>query len=470
MRYRNRITGIGIRAGAAVLALLLVFLLQPERARAEAFWPDGPAVESPSAILMEVNTGTILYEKNADEQLFPASITKIMTTLLAIEYCEMDEIVTFSADAVFKNEGETSHIARDLNEQLTMEQCLYAVMLASANECAYAVAEHIGKKMGGDYGTFVDLMNWRAEKLGCTNTHFNNANGLPDSQHWTSSRDMALIAREAYKHETFRRITGTGSYTIPPTNKKKVDTLFHNHHNMLYPYSSTLYVYDYCTGGKTGYTDDAGCTLVTYAEKNGMTFVCVVMRTGSPAQYTDTRLLMDYYFENFQALNILENETSFAEQDARAYGLLNNNEPFLTLDSQSYIVVPKTVDFSSAKVAWDMGNENTTALATLVYTYAGRQVGRVEIITSGAQAEALQVQERKEDTNEEIKVVTIYPLFIVAIVLLIAFVLIVLFLGTYFYNNFYVIRHNLSMRREQRKRFRENGSKKKRRKKDRLFK
>jgi len=220
----------------AALTLVSVLAAVPQRAQAEAYWPEGPQTDANSVIVMEVNTGTVLYEKKSHAKHYPASITKIMTVLLAIENCDMDEIVTFSADAVYKNEGDTSHIARDLGEELTVEQCLYAIMLESANECAYAVAEHVGQKLGGDYQTFVDLMNERAAELGCTDTHFNNANGLPDEEHWVSAYDMALISAEAYKSEIFRTIAGTSSYTLPKTNKCDEEYPCHNHHKMIYPY------------------------------------------------------------------------------------------------------------------------------------------------------------------------------------------------------------------------------------------
>ena len=157
-----------------------------------------------------------------------------MTTMLALEHSTMDEVVAFSDDAIRYNQGDTSHIARDYGEEMTMEQCLYAVMLESANECAYAVAEHVGQKLGGDYRTFIDLMNEKAQELGCTNTHFNNANGLPDKEHWTSAHDMALISAEAYKNEAFREIIGTRSYRIPPTNKHDEITPLNNHHEKVF--------------------------------------------------------------------------------------------------------------------------------------------------------------------------------------------------------------------------------------------
>ena len=213
------------------------------------YWPDGPQIQSSAGIVMEAETGTVLYEKNSNDPHYPASITKILTTLLALENSKMDEVVTFSRDSVYKTEG--SGIARDVGEEMTMEQCLYGVMLASANECAYAVAEHVA----GDIGTFIQMMNDRAAALGCQNTHFNNCNGLPDEQHYVSAYDMALIAREAFKNEAFRIICGTKSYTIPVTNKHTdEETPLHNHHQMLYPLRTRQYLYEYCLGGKTGYT------------------------------------------------------------------------------------------------------------------------------------------------------------------------------------------------------------------------
>ena len=185
------------RAAAGLLAAVFAIQAAPMPVQAEEYWPEGPEITCPNAIVMEVNTGTVLYEKDSHKTRYPASITKIMTTLLAIENCELNETVTFSADAVYKNEGDTSNIARDLNEEMTMEECLYAVMLESANECAYAVAEHVGAQLGGDYSTFIELMNSRAEELGCKDTHFNNCNGLPDEDHWTSVYDVELISAEA---------------------------------------------------------------------------------------------------------------------------------------------------------------------------------------------------------------------------------------------------------------------------------
>ena len=167
----------------AVFAMVTTLCARPLMAFADGddtYWPEGPQINSPCAVVMEVNTGTMLYEKNSHEKHYPASITKILTTYLAILNCKMDEKVTFSKEAVKESSDGSSSIKRDVGEEMTMEQTLYGVMLESANECAYAAAEHTGKKLGGDYSTFIDLMNKEAKELGCTDTHFNNANGLPD--------------------------------------------------------------------------------------------------------------------------------------------------------------------------------------------------------------------------------------------------------------------------------------------------
>ena len=163
---------------------------------ANPIWADSPSITGESGIVMEVSTGTILYEKNMNEIHYPASITKIMTVLLAIENCEMGEIVTVPPEAVYM-EAKGSHIALDAGEQLTVEQCLYAIMLASANDAAYALAVHVG----GTYENFIRMMNEKAKELGCENTNFTNPHGLPDENHVTSAYDMALVTKEALQYD-----------------------------------------------------------------------------------------------------------------------------------------------------------------------------------------------------------------------------------------------------------------------------
>lgn len=458
------------RVAACLLAALCVLQINPQIAKADdAYWPDGVDIVSPSAIVMEVNSGTILYDKNSDEVNYPASITKIMTAYLAVQNCSMDETVTFSADAVFKNEGATSHIARDLDEQMTMEQCLYAVLLKSANECAYAVAEHVGQKLGGDYSTFIDLMNSTAKDLGCTNTHFNNPNGLPDENHWTSAHDMALIASAAYKNETFRKIVGTGTYEIPPTNKHAEPTPLSNDHQMLYPSRTRKYLYEYCTGGKTGFTDDAGNTLVTYAEKDGLTLVCVIMHSTNPQHYLDTTSLLDYCFNNFQAVNIAQNESAISDESLKDKGILNNHQSFVSLDDSSYIVIPKTASFTDATSTMNVEESDDDSVATIQYTYAGHDVGSANIIAAQVDTPDTMFDETEASESDAGRTIVIKPIYVLGIVLAVIAIGALIFFIKRIYDNIYVIRHNRTVKKDRKDRFRE-AKKKKYNKKDRLFK
>ncbi len=351
-----------------------------------SLWPAGPEVLAEAAILMDAATGDILYQKNMDEQLYPASITKIMTCLLALENSSLDDTVVFSFDAVYKNESDSSHIARDVDEEMSMEDTLYAVMLESANECAYAVAEHVG---GGDYQTFIDMMNERAKELGCTNTHFTNANGLPDEEHVTTAHDMALIAREAIKNEKFREIIGTTLYVIPPTNVHDENTYLNNHNRMINDYKGSEHLYEYCIGGKTGYTEAAGNTLVTYAEKGDQLLISVVLKTTAP--YDDATALFEYGFNDFQSLNIAKNETRFGDASGTGDGImtLDGVEVYAEIDPEAEVVLPDGVSLLDAAAELSTDTASGSVLGTLTYTYAGRTVGSADILSTVAEDQSL---------------------------------------------------------------------------------
>lgn len=359
-----------------ILIMVISALLPVFTSQAAGHWPDSIEVASDAAIVMDADTGVILYAKDENTPYYPASITKILTTLLAVENSDMDEIVTFSKDAVEKNEGNNSHISRDIGEQMTMEQCLYAVMLESANECAYAVAEHVA----GDVGSFVDMMNGRAEALGCQNTHFNNTNGLPDEDHYVSAYDMALIAREAFSNDTFRAIAGTRAYSIPPTNTHNVVTPLNNHHAMINNYKTNAYLYEGCLGGKTGYTDAAGYTLVTYASRGDMTLVCVVLSAPQDGYYTDTINLFNYCFDNFMFYPIADREDLFGK-DAAKTGTLAENVNLVTVSEDSRIVLPKAAQFSDATYeVVPVKGEDRDVIGEIRYTYADHYVGKGELV------------------------------------------------------------------------------------------
>lgn len=402
-------------------------------------WPDGPSVLAESAIVMEASTGTILYEKNINDAHYPASITKIMTTLLALENSSLDEIVTFSTDAVFGIERNSSHIGIDVGEQLTMEQCLYAIMLASANEVSYAVAEHVG----GDIDTFIKMMNDRAKELGCLNTNFVNANGLPNENHYTTAYDMALITKAALENDTFSKISSTKTYTIPPTNIQPETRDFENHHKMV---RNTKYYYDGCFGGKTGYTIVAKNTLVTFANKNNMDLICVTMKTEGTQVYTDTATLLDYGFNNFQKINVLENEINYKIDSLDIFKGTNNifadSNSLLALNPSGSIILPNTSVFSDATAQLIYENNSLSSPASLSYSYLGRYIGGTSIDVKDTNLKSFHFtksgdissqDEEKSFITINIKHLIFIGLVVIAIILICIFVL---FKSTFYRNHF----------------------------------
>lgn len=457
MKFKNRWK----KAACLILTIISAVCLGKVDVKAADYWPDAPETLSPGVILMEESTGTILYEKNMDEAHYPASITKIMTTLLALENGNLSDMVTFSDDAINNTEG--SGIARDYGEQMTLEQCLYGVMLESANECAYAVAEHVG----GTVENFVDMMNAKAKELGCTNTHFANPHGLQDENHYTTAHDMALIAQAAYQNETFRIIIGTKMYTIPPTNKHAEETVLRNHHDMLCTYhnANRKYLYPYCVGGKTGYTATANSTLVTYAEKDGMTLICVVMNTQSPNQFIDTVNLFDYAFDNFQVLNVAENDTDYSAETTVDNGNLNNIAPFVELDKDAVIVLPKTAEFSDTSSSVEYNDSDPEIAGSITYTYAGRNVGKADIKTTGVVVEgyAFDNESTEEEEQEAVSTVQVKPIVVVLLIVAVILLGVLLFFLKRFYDNYYIIKHNRAVRRDRKDQKRRIRKKRRRR-------
>ncbi len=247
-----------------------------------------PEIQSEGAVLMDAATGTVLYSKNGETKYYPASITKIMTALLVAEKSSLSDTVSFSKSATTNLESGAVTLGLAEGDKLTVEQSLYGLMLKSANEVANGLAEHIS----GSVGNFSALMNARAKELGCTSTNFVNPNGLNNSSHQTTPRDMALIARAAFQNDTVRKVTSTLSYQIPATKNASARTVSMGH-KMLYSGDSRFY--PGVIGGKTGYTSLAGNTLVTCAEKNGVRLIAVIMKSKS-THYADTKALFDYGF------------------------------------------------------------------------------------------------------------------------------------------------------------------------------
>lgn len=261
-------------------------------------WPQAPALLGVTGCLLDVNSGAILYAKGMDVERFPASITKVMTAILVVENADLNAEVTFTETGLADAYGGSSNINPQLGEVFTMDQMLQMLLVKSANDVATQIAE----SMSGSVAAFADLMNQRAAEIGCTNTHFANANGLEDDNHYTTAHDMALILRTAIQYDRIREIMAAQSIEIPATNLSG-SRYYATHLLMLTPDSE--YYYEGAKGGKTGYTPISGCTLVMYATRGDRTLVGVVMGGGdSNLICTDMADLFDYGFNNFSLVDM----------------------------------------------------------------------------------------------------------------------------------------------------------------------
>lgn len=277
--------------------LLVVFISQIiQIASAETLAPP-LEVASPSAILINAKTGQILFEKNSREKMYPASITKIMTAILALERANLQSRIRMSHRAVYGIDPNSSNVGLLEDEEVTLEQLLYCLLLNSGNEAAIGIAEAIG----GTEEDFAKMMTQRAKELGAKDTNFANSNGLPNPNHFTTSYDMALITKHAMKLPKFREIVNTKNYTLPPTNKNSKTKELYNSNKLL---GNSKYYYPYAIGVKTGYTTIAGSTFVGAAKKDDIELISVVLNSPIDGygsyMYLDSIKMFNYGFDNFQ--------------------------------------------------------------------------------------------------------------------------------------------------------------------------
>ena len=346
----------------------------------------------PSSILMETSTGKILYEKNANEVSFPASTTKIMTAILTVENCKLDDVATVSHNAVYSIPYDYTHASLKEGEELTIEQLLYALMIPSANDAAIVLAEHIS----GSVEEFAKLMNKRAEELGCKNTHFVNPNGIHSKDHTSTSYDLALMGKFAMQNSIIRKIVSTTQFTLPATNKySKADRTFNNSNDLLNTYSR--YYYEGTTGVKTGYTGEAGNCIIASAKKNDFEVILVVLggestNTGLSQRYLDCKTLFDYAFNNYslktlneknavlkqitvrgateetQNLNVLIKDKIeiFSENSAD----LSSLEPEITLDEN--LMAPISANSAIGKITYNYDGQ----------TYSSDLIAETQVLSS----------------------------------------------------------------------------------------
>lgn len=346
----------------------------------------------PSCILIEANTGKILYEKNSNDVRFPASTTKIMTAILTVENCNLDDVATVSHNAVYSIPYDYTHASLKEGEELTIEQLLYALMIPSANDAAIVLAEHIS----GSVEEFAKLMNKRAEELGCKNTHFVNPNGIHSKDHTSTSYDLALMGKFAMQNSIIRKIVSTTQFTLPATNKySKADRTFNNSNDLLNTYSR--YYYEGTTGVKTGYTGEAGNCIIASAKKNDFEVILVVLggestNTGLSQRYLDCKTLFDYAFNNYslktlneknavlkqitvrgateetQNLNVLIKDKIefFSENSAD----LSSLEPEITLDEN--LMAPISANSAIGKITYNYDGQ----------TYSSDLIAETQVLSS----------------------------------------------------------------------------------------
>ena len=273
------------------------------------------SIDCEKAILIDADTGRILFEKDAREAAFPASTTKVMTAILALENCELDEYVQANYSAIMSVPVGGSNTAIQVGENLTVEELLQCLLIASGNDAANVLAEHIG----GSVESFASMMNTKADELGCINSNFANANGLHDENHYSCAYDLAIMYKYAWDNfPDFRKIVSTIQFRLPITEKYSDDNrVFVNSNRLLIPSAGSdnkNYYYEYTTGGKTGYTKEAKNCLVASAEKNGFRLIAVVLGgvqddNGNSYRFMDTKNLFEYGFSNLSRETIVKKDS-----------------------------------------------------------------------------------------------------------------------------------------------------------------
>lgn len=382
-----------------LLSLALLLGLCPGTAWAAPAWPDHISISAEGGIVMDADTGAVLYGKNIHVNYFPASITKILTALIIIENCDMEDVVTFSHNAVYNVEAGSSNAGIDEGDQLTVRDALYAMVLRSANEAANGLAEHCA----GSIEQFAAMMNAKAVSLGCTESNFSNPSGLNDPNHYTTAYDMALIAKAAFANEIFVEIDSTLYYDLPVTKRNPEGLRIYPGHRMLKKNMSQYY--PGIIGGKTGYTSLAGNTLVTCAERDGMKLVAVILN-GHQTHYTDTKALLDFGFQNFKSLKVSDYDRTYSsiENDMTIAGLPTTDLSILSMQKNRSITLPKNAEFSDAatSISYELSSHAPdNAVACISYTYGDRQIGSSYLLLNegGAAATRPVVEISTEETT-----------------------------------------------------------------------
>ena len=383
-----------IRAISFFLTLsLLTGLLIPFASAIEYEGVESMTVDATAALLIDLDTDQVLYEQAADEQRYPASITKIMTALLTLEAIGRGELdlnteITVDAAALADITEDSSTANLPAGEKITVKNLLYCLLLASANEAANVLAMAVS----GDIPTFVELMNQRAQELGMAGTHFVNPHGLHNADHYSTARDIYRMSKQAMTHATFREIVSTGRYTVPATNLSKARSLL-NTNGLLTSAKHYGYTMDGTIGIKTGSTGEAGYCLVAAVQKKGHTLVSVVLGAQNPTdsrgnvqrkQFTESKRLLNWGFTNFSDATLLDAETYLQELPVRFSSEASHVVVRPTRSVQ--VMVPGTYDPERLELRLRFHRDVASApieagdvLGTVTVIYAGEEYATVDM-------------------------------------------------------------------------------------------
>lgn len=330
-------------------------------------------ITAPNLLLAETTTGKILYERNSDERIYPASLTKLMTAILVVENCELDEIVTVSDNAV--NSVPSGYVNANLQvgEELTVEDLLYVMLIPSANDAANALAEHVG----GNIESFSSMMNTRAKELGCIGSNFTNPSGLHQEEHYTTTKDLFLISQKAIENNLIKKIIGTTTYSLPSTNKYTKEARTFTTTNYMIRKSLTKYYCDYCIGAKTGYTGDAKNCVVEFAKKDGIELTAIVMGEDSKVKgqkFLDAKEMFEYVFQNYNFKKLAKQNDKYetvrvinGTKDTNQLEVLYKNSVNILIENNAEKEIETKVEYTNLKAPIQKGN----IVGKAIYEYDG---------------------------------------------------------------------------------------------------
>ena len=340
-------------------------------------------ITAPNLILAETKTGRILYERNVDKQIYPASLTKLMTAILVVENCELDEIVTVSENAVISVPAGYVNSNLQVGEELTVEDLLYVMLIPSANDAANALAEHVG----GSIESFSTMMNSRAKELGCTGSNFTNPSGLHQEEHYTTTRDLFYISQEAIQNKTIQKILGTTTYTLPSTNKYTGDKRVFITTNYMIRESLTKFYCDYCIGAKTGYTGEAKNCVVEFAKKDGIELTAIIMGENANVKgqkFLDAKIMFEYVFKYYKNEQVATKNRKYetikinnGTKETRNLDVLYKESINILKDTEENKEILKNTEYTNVKAPLQKGD----VVGKIIYTYEGTNY-EVELIAN----------------------------------------------------------------------------------------